>query len=606
MARGYAGEVLRRLDSLFGPGTVAGLGEGPLLDRFVARGDGAEAAFEAIVARHGPMVWGVCRHALRDPNDAEDAFQATFLILARRAGAIRQRDRLGGWLHGVACRVSARARRDAARRPTRDASALTVEAPDETERRERIALLHEELARLPDKYRHPIVLCHLEGCTHDEAAARLGWPVGTVRGRLSRGRDRLRDQLSRRGLAIGAAIPTTWPGTTMPLAVPDVLANHTVSAAVRFAAGQEAARVLSAQGAAWVEGGLRAMMVKPIQLIAVVLATAGVVTAGAGALALAQGGGRDGQVVAAFPPPQGEVKVRLDAKGFPATRKYAEVKPADAANLEALVRIADVKIQIGVLQAKVSHEFNNLVGLTKSLKVSEERLSRGVDGLLILRGNMLGPLPPIESYLQSGGNPDIPASEEMIRDAKERRQKDAKKAMKNAEQQVQNLKADISKQREQYVKDQAELSRLQKELQSLERQAEGPAGKTAEEDDEKAARAEAEVELLQVDVENERRQFSALTMTLSDALMQGAPLQPGPREVLERYHAEKINRLEVSIRNLREKYLHDRTELANRQRNLRASPRPGGGDPLPPELERRLSRIETAVDAIREAVEKPK
>jgi DNA repair exonuclease SbcCD ATPase subunit len=212
--------------------------------------------------------------------------------------------------------------------------------------------------------------------------------------------------------------------------------------------------------------------------------------------------------------------------------------------------------------------------------------------------------------LQSGGNPDIPASEEMIRDAKERRQKDAKKAMKNAEQQVQNLKADISKQREQYVKDQAELSRLQKELQSLERQAEGPAGKTAEEDDDKAARAEAEVELLQVDVENERRQLSAFTMSLSEALA-----WPGPppeatngvtRERLKIQQVQKIDRLKMAIDELREKYLHDCTDLASRLRRLRASQRPGGGDTLPPELERRLSRIETAVDAIREAVEKPK
>jgi RNA polymerase sigma factor (sigma-70 family) len=299
MASG-AREVVRRIEGLYRDGSVAGMGEGTLLERFVTRGDGA--AFEAIVARHGPMVWTVCRQVLHDPNDAEDAFQATFLVLARRAGSIRERERLGGWLHGVACKVAARARRDVRQRPTSDISEPGLQGPssgpspdEDALRRERLALLHEELERLPGKYRDPIVLCHLEGCTHDEAAGRLGWPVGTVRGRLSRGRDRLRDRLSRRGLGLASALPhglieegiglPTLPfGATDPV----LLTESTVKAAMRVAAGQDAAGVVSSQVAAWAKGVGRAMMLQPVKLVPVVILAGGLIAVGAGALALGQ------------------------------------------------------------------------------------------------------------------------------------------------------------------------------------------------------------------------------------------------------------------------------------------------------------------------------
>ncbi len=235
--RGDAGAFAGNLGRLFSSGTAVGLGEGQLIERFVESNDAS--AFEAILGRHGPMVWGVCRRSLRDLNDAEDAFQATFLILARRAGAIGRRERLGGWLHGVACRVAARARRDAARRPATGADGLAAEGPgDALEERERAELLHQEIERLPPRYRDPIILCHLEGCTHDEAAARLGWPVGTVRGRLSRGRERLRDRLQARGMGSILA-PVALP------AVPHKLAATTAKAVTAFATGGGAPRAPS-------------------------------------------------------------------------------------------------------------------------------------------------------------------------------------------------------------------------------------------------------------------------------------------------------------------------------------------------------------------------
>src|SRR5262249_32981962 len=152
-----------------------------------------EAAFAALVARHGPMVLGVCRRVLRDERDVEDAFQATFLVLVRRAGAIRDGDRVGRWLHGVAHRVAMRARAHSARRfvheqPVADPieRGAGVPASEDAERRELALIVDEEVMRLPSTLQAPVVLCYLEGMSHDEAARRLRWPVGTVRSRMAR------------------------------------------------------------------------------------------------------------------------------------------------------------------------------------------------------------------------------------------------------------------------------------------------------------------------------------------------------------------------------------------------------------------------------------
>jgi RNA polymerase sigma factor (sigma-70 family) len=202
-----------------------------LLGRFITARD--EAAFAAVVRRHGPMVYRVCRGVLRNAADAEDAAQATFLVLAQQAARVRKRDSLPSWLHGVAFRLARKLRASIARRrvgesdlpvpPRATAEDLTV--------REAGELLHEELEKLPSRYRGPLVLCYLQGKTHDEAAAELGWTVTAFRGRLERARKHLRDRLGRRGLALGAAplavaladastaLPATFVVTTARAAV---------------------------------------------------------------------------------------------------------------------------------------------------------------------------------------------------------------------------------------------------------------------------------------------------------------------------------------------------------------------------------------------------
>src|SRR5262249_53377478 len=188
MVKHTTGGVLREIRALLDAGTFCGLSDRQLLERFVARRDEvSDLAFTVLVERHGPMVLGVCRRILVDPHDAEDAFQATFLVLVRKAGSIRVEGSVGRWLFGVAKRVAERARAESRRRRSRERSGLsrretTVdERPLTTVTRADLrSVLTEELAKLPARLQVPVILCDLEGSSHDEAARRLDWPVGTV------------------------------------------------------------------------------------------------------------------------------------------------------------------------------------------------------------------------------------------------------------------------------------------------------------------------------------------------------------------------------------------------------------------------------------------
>ena len=186
---------------------MTGLTDAQLLERFaLARDSAGELALRELIHRHGPMVLAVCRHVLRHSYDVDDAFQATFLVMVRRAHSIRIAESLGPWLCSVAYRTAQRARADAIRhRPGNEEQLLAAEEPPRDTDPFKVdlrPLLHEELSRLPDRYRAPIVLCHLEGKTHEQAARLLNWPVGTLSGRLSRGRQLLRARLERRGVLV--------------------------------------------------------------------------------------------------------------------------------------------------------------------------------------------------------------------------------------------------------------------------------------------------------------------------------------------------------------------------------------------------------------------
>jgi RNA polymerase sigma factor (sigma-70 family) len=215
------------------------LSDGQLLQRYVESGD--RAALAALVERHGAMVFGVCRRALGNVHDAEDAFQAVFLLLVHKASAIAQCESVGSWLHGVAYRTALKARRAAAvRRRARErqlaASTVAPAVPDILERELR-AILDEEIARLPERYRLPVILCYLEGKTHAEAARLLGCPLGTVATQLARARARLRPRLERRGITLPVGVLTVLLVEQAPAAVPAALVLTTLQIAFSGAAG---------------------------------------------------------------------------------------------------------------------------------------------------------------------------------------------------------------------------------------------------------------------------------------------------------------------------------------------------------------------------------
>jgi len=289
MAKGDQGIALRHLSTLFCVGAVGGLTDAQLLEQFTTRRDeSAELAFEALVERHGPMVLRTCRSVLRDPHDVDDAFQATFLVLVRRAGSLWVRDSLGPWLHQVAHRTASCARSAAARRRRHErlAAASAADLDDGPDGDDLGALLHEEVSRLPGRYRPAVVLCLLEGLTPEQAARHLSCPVGTVHSRLARGRERLRARLTRRGLAPAAWLPLAMlSAEATQSAIPISLVVSTVRAATRFAAVKMAARAVTAPVAELTEGVLRMMFLTRLKLMAVFLLATGVLATGVGLLA---------------------------------------------------------------------------------------------------------------------------------------------------------------------------------------------------------------------------------------------------------------------------------------------------------------------------------
>ncbi|HEV3163520.1 MAG TPA: sigma-70 family RNA polymerase sigma factor [Isosphaeraceae bacterium] len=299
--------VLRQIDTLFRVGTVAGLTDGQLLERFRAgEAEAAEVAFGALLERHGPMVLGVCKRVLNNPHDTEDAFQATFLVLLRRAGSIRSQDAVGHWLYGVARRVAIRAKQQAANRQTFDAA--TPEAADPRTSADRledeIALLHEEIARLPAQLRAPVVLCYLQGMSYEAAARCLRLTESSVRGRLARARERLRFRLSRRGVT-----HSMMALAASPEAVPHVLKEKLLQAATQLAAGRATAGIVSLPAAALAEGLLRSMFMTKLKWIAATLLVAGLVPTG---LALTARGGSGAPQEPGAPPAAGHVQAPPD------------------------------------------------------------------------------------------------------------------------------------------------------------------------------------------------------------------------------------------------------------------------------------------------------
>ncbi len=281
MAKGEMSAALRDVHTLFNLGTLTGLSDRQLLERFAGRAD--ETAFAGLVARHGPMVLGVCRRVLKDPNDVDDAFQGTFLVLVRKAESVQVQESLGRWLYGVSRRVAVRAKAAAAGRSAREVGSVeSVTAPaHDPSRRELCVILDEEIYRLPERFRAPVVLCDIRGLSYDAAAQELGCAVGTIKSRLSRAREKLRSRLTQRGLVpsvVAVALDVTLHEQMASAAVPASLAAATVQSAMPTGVVPAMVRELA-------QGVLHAMFLSKLQVAAGTIVAIVALVTGAGILA---------------------------------------------------------------------------------------------------------------------------------------------------------------------------------------------------------------------------------------------------------------------------------------------------------------------------------
>jgi HlyD family secretion protein len=312
VAIGKNGAATRQLRTLFNLGTIRELTDGQLLERFATGGgEAAELAFAALVERHGAMVLRVCRSVLADPHDAQDAFQATFLVLVKKARGLWVRDSLGPWLHQVAYRTASCARLAAARRFRRErcAAESRKEARVEVHDDDLSRVLHEEIEQLPERFRAPLVLCDLEGSSHEQAARHLGWPVGTVKSRQARGRERLRDRLRRRGVAPQAAtLAAALRPEGVRAIVDSTLVDSTIKAAIQFVTART---MIKGSAHALAQGVLNSMYLTQSLKMGSILLLLAATTSGVGLLA------QKGTQVA--PPPAGEKLTPARADEMPVT-----------------------------------------------------------------------------------------------------------------------------------------------------------------------------------------------------------------------------------------------------------------------------------------------
>ncbi|WP_406699717.1 sigma-70 family RNA polymerase sigma factor [Singulisphaera sp. Ch08] len=281
MSKGQHDTASRHVRMLFNVGTVGGLTDGQLLEQFTSQGvETAELAFTALIERHGPMVLRVCGSILRDPDQAHDAFQATFLVLVRRAGSLWVRDSLGPWLHQVAYRVASCARSAATRRRRHERRAAEMASPGirEEAQDDLGVVLHDEVNRLSGGCRAAVVLCYFEGLSPAQAARQLGCPVGTIQSRLARGRERLRSRLTRRGFAPAlGAIGVGVTAEAAPASLPATLVEMTVRAVLPLSG----AEVATGSVIQLTQGVLRSMLIIKLRTVAATLITIATLTTGA-------------------------------------------------------------------------------------------------------------------------------------------------------------------------------------------------------------------------------------------------------------------------------------------------------------------------------------
>jgi RNA polymerase sigma factor (sigma-70 family) len=368
MGKANLSDFLRRLTRGIAAEMLGAHSDRQLVKRMLGGGD--EAAFQMIVHRHGPMVYRVCWRVLRHSQDAEDAFQATFLVLAQKLGTMRKYASLASWLHGVAHRVALKAKaQSAARRRREDQAALPDSLPpDDVTWRELRSALDCELNRLPNKWRLPLILCYLEGRTQDESASQLGWSKSTLRRRLQEARAALGSRLKERGIVWPAALSAMLVSDCMTSAAPVAgLVAATVEAAAGVAAGKTAAMATSAKIAALTEGVLKTMLLTKLIMASAVLFVLGLLAPGIGGLchatlATAQGENREEVQAENHGPGPKHVP---DARLLVEKARYLDAAKARHRQAEAILKEAQNKLheaQNGYEEAQDSYEAAKAAG----------------------------------------------------------------------------------------------------------------------------------------------------------------------------------------------------------------------------------------------------
>jgi RNA polymerase sigma factor (sigma-70 family) len=321
------GKMVEHLRQLVGPDAAVGQRDAELLARFA--GTREEAAFATLVARHGPLVYGLCRRVLHNAHDAEDAFQATFLVLARQASAIRKPASLASWLYGVASRLAMKMKSDAGKRRQREQAAAPPAAcePGDLSWREFQGALDEELRRLPETQRQALLLCYLEGLSQEEAATQLGWPRGTLKRRLERGREVLRQRLTRRGLTMAAGLLAVLPAGSMGAgAVPAGVGATLPVAASLFAVRQSLSpHLVGDRAVALAEGALKTMLTAKVKFLSLLVVLLGATLGGA--VLYRQSQEPESPLAEPLPPGQG---LPADAQPGGRTDRHDDPLPPDA------------------------------------------------------------------------------------------------------------------------------------------------------------------------------------------------------------------------------------------------------------------------------------
>jgi RNA polymerase sigma factor (sigma-70 family) len=376
------------LGAVFNQGTIGGLTDGQLLERFATdHGETAELAFAALVERHEALVWRVCMAILRDRNDAEDAFQATFLVLVRKARSLWVRDSLGPWIHEVASRTALQARTSANRRRVCERKHAELDTARGVDPALSLdpdvgAAVHEELRRLPEKYRAALVLCDLEGRTHQEAARALGWPIGTVKSRQAHGRGLIRHRLARRGLGFAVGAVAISRGHSAALAMP----RHLARATVRFALDPSAPSAAGAEAAvrivALTRGVLLTMTLTKICAFAAAICALALITGSAGVYVL--GSQNRPPELPGQSPPQPAAKSMPNppvAAAVPAKLRVQRIATRRAKATYEQAKAARELAEIAIEEFEEANYYQNTIERDAEINTAEAALSKAEDRL---------------------------------------------------------------------------------------------------------------------------------------------------------------------------------------------------------------------------------